>query len=175
MVDKEAKRVYSLYRLTYKPNMEARMLTLDELIEETGINRYTLAKYRDLGLIPKPEIIHQGNKKEGQPRGNQALYPDYTPWIIEEIKRLKARPYRYTLSHIREEIGDIEDITPKEQVSEPMKPDIMDTIVRINRLLDQETDDYERIRVEFDRDNEDGKLKVTRVFGRRKKKKGTNG
>lgn len=147
------------------------MLTLDELLRETGINRNTLAKYRDLGLIPKPEIVHQGNKKKGQPRGNQALYPDYTPWIIDEIKRLKARPYVYTLSQIRDAIGNIEDITPKHEISEPINLDTMDAIVRINPYLEKETAGYERIMVEYQRD-EDGKLKVERVFGRRKREEG---
>lgn len=148
------------------------MITLKELLRETGINRNTLAKYRDLGLIPKPEIVHQGNKKEGQPRGNQALYPDYTPWLIEEIRRLKGRPYEYTLSQIRDEIGNIEDITPKEEISEPINSDTMDAILRISPHLDQETASYERIMVEYQRD-EDGKLKVERVFGRRKRQEGT--
>lgn len=148
------------------------MITLKELLRETGINRNTLAKYRDLGLIPKPEIVHQGNKKEGQPRGNQALYPDYTPWLLEEIRRLKGRPYEYTLSQIRDEIGNIEDITPKEEISEPINSDTMDAILRISPHLDQETASYERIMVEYQRD-EDGKLKVERVFGRRKRQEGT--
>lgn len=148
------------------------MITLKELLRETGINRNTLAKYRDLGLIPKPEIVHQGNKKEGQPRGNQALYPDYTPWLIEEIRRLKGGPYEYTLSQIRDEIGNIEDITPKEEISEPINSDTMDAILRISPHLDQETASYERIMVEYQRD-EDGKLKVERVFGRRKRQEGT--
>ena len=147
------------------------MLTLDELLRETGINRNTLAKYRDLGLISRPEIIHQGNKKEGQPRGNQALYPDYTPWVIREIKRLKARPYEYTLSQIRDAIGNIEDITPKQEISETINSDTLDAIVRINPHLEKETAGYERIMVEYQRD-EDGKLKVERVFGRRKREEG---
>lgn len=150
------------------------MITLEELIRQTGINRNTLSKYRDLGLIPKPEIVHQGNRK-GQPRGNQALYPDYTPWIIREIKRLKARPYEYTLSQIREAIGNIEDITPKREISEPINPDTMDAIVRINPHLEKETTGYERIIVEYERDDENGKLKVAQVFGRRKKEEGTKG
>ena len=148
------------------------MLTLDELIQETCINRNTLAKYRDLGLIPRPEIVHQGNRKEGEPRGNQALYPDHTPWVIREIKKLKARPYEYTLSQIREAIGNIEDITPKKEISEPINPDTMDAIRRISPQLDEETAGYERIMVEYERD-EDEKLKVVRVFGRRKRKEGT--
>lgn len=149
------------------------MLTLDELIQETGINRNTLAKYRALGLIPKPEIVHQGNRKEGGPRGNQALYPDYTPWVIREIKRLKERPYEYSLSQIREAIGSIEDITPEKEISEPIGSEDMDAIIKISPQLDQETAGYERIMVEYERDDEDGKLKVARVFGRRKREEGT--
>ncbi len=147
------------------------MITLEELIRQTGINRYTLAKYRDLGLVSKPEIIHRGNRKKGQPRGNQALYPDYTPWVIEEIKRLKGRPHGYTLSQIRDEIGNIEDITPKQEISEPINADTMDAIVRINPHLEKETADYERIMVQYQRDK-DGTLKVARVFGRRKREEG---
>lgn len=151
------------------------MITFEELIRQTGINRNTLAKYRDLGLIPKPEIVHQGNKKGGQPRGNQALYPDYTPWVIEEIRRLKRRPYRYTLSQIREAIGDIEDITPKEEIAEPVNPDILKAIKRISPQLDRETAGYERITVGYERDHENGNLKVAWVFGRRKREEGTKG
>ncbi len=148
------------------------MLTLDELIQETGINRNTLAKYRDLGLVPKPEIVHRGNRKEGEPRGNQAMYPSYTPWIIREINRLKARPYEYTLSKIRDKIGNIEDITPKEEISEPINSDTVDAIKRINPHLEKETVGYERIVVEYERDD-DGKLKVVGVFGRRRREEGT--
>lgn len=149
------------------------MITLDALLRETGINRNTLTKYRGFGLIPKPKIVYQGNRKKGQPRGNQALYPDYTPWVIREIKRLKAKPYEYSLSQIREAIGNIEDITPKREISEPINTDIMDAIVSINPRLEKETANYERITVQYERDNEDGKLKVARVFGRRKRQKGS--
>lgn len=143
------------------------MLTLKELLKETGINQNTLAKYRGLGIIPSPKIIHQGNKKEGQLRGNQALYPDYTPWIIREISRLKARPYEYSLSRIRDEIGSIEDITPKQEILDATGADDMDAIIKINPQLDKETAGYERIMVEYQRD-EDGNLKVAQVFGRSK-------
>ncbi|MFC1938353.1 hypothetical protein ACFLWH_01690 [Chloroflexota bacterium] len=142
------------------------MITLDELLKETGINRNTLAKYRDLGLIPKPDIIHRGNNKQGLPRGNEALYPDYTPWLIEEITRLKSKPYRYSLSQIKEEIGQIVDITPDEDISEPLKSDddIADAVRNLGSRLNQLTPRYGELIVSYDRNEKDGTLKVASVW-----------
>ena len=147
------------------------MITLNELLSETGINRNTLAKYRDLGLIPKPEVVHRGYKKEGQPRGNDALYPDYTPWLIREIGRLKSEGY--TLSQIRDEIGQIQDITPEEELSEPLQSDsvrdIANTAIAMGRRLDRLTPGYRRVVVEYETSEKDGTLKVVAVWGIGKK------
>jgi hypothetical protein len=149
------------------------MVTLDELLNDTGINRNTLAKYRDLGLIPKPTIVHRGYKKEGQPRGNEALYPSYTPWLIKEIERLKASPYRYSLSQIRDEIGKIEDITPEGEISEPLEAadinGITKATVAIGARLEELTAGYKRVLVEYETDEKEGKLKVASVWGIQKK------
>ena len=153
------------------------MITLDQLLMDSGINRHTLAKYRGLGLIPEPQIIHWGNKKKGQPRGNEALYPEYTPWLIHEIRRLKEKPYRYTLGQIREAIGkiEIEDITPKEEISEPIEADYLNALIRTYPHLDQETAGYERIVIEYEIDEKNGKLRVAHVWGTRKGREGPKG
>lgn len=150
------------------------MITLNELLSETGINRNTLAKYRDLGLIPRPEIVHRGYKREGQPRGNEALYPDYTPWLIREIGRLKSEGY--TLSQIRDEIGQIHDITPGEEISEPLQSDsirdIGNAAIAIGGRLDGLTPGYRRVLVEYETSEKEGTLKVVAVWGIRKKLEG---
>ncbi|MFC1944715.1 hypothetical protein ACFLX5_04430, partial [Chloroflexota bacterium] len=124
-----------------------RMITLKQLIEETGINRNTLTKYRGLGLAPRPDVVHRGYKKAGEPRGNEALYPDYTPWIIREITRLKAKGYG--LTQIRDKIGEVKDITPQEDITEPIQSgdinNIAKAIINIGPLLDQGAAGYQRI------------------------------
>jgi hypothetical protein len=145
------------------------MITLNQLIKETGINRHTLAKYRDLGLIPKPQIVHRGYKKEGEARGNEALYPSYTPWLLEKIRNLKMKPYEYSISQIREEIGKVEEITPDEEISEPLQSngmhDIIEASLRISSRLDNKAPNYRRILVEYEADEKDGKLKVEAIWG----------
>lgn len=145
------------------------MITLDQLIKETGVNRYTLAKYRDLGLIPKPTIVHRGYKKEGQPRGNEALYPSYTPWLIREIGRLKREGF--TLRQIRDEIPQVENITPEEEVAEPLELGRLGEAARsIGHRLDQLARGYSRVLVEYETDEKDGKLRVEAVWGIEEKK-----
>lgn len=145
------------------------MITLEALLKETGINRNTLAKYRDLGLIPKPKIIHQGNGKEGQPRGNQALYPDYTPWLIQEITRLKSKPYYYGLSRIRDEIGEIEKIAPETDISESLKSydmkDIANATLRISSRLNELAPNYEQFIVAYKINEQDGTLNASSIWG----------
>ena len=145
------------------------MITLEVLLKETGINRNTLAKYRDLGLLPKPEIIHQGNGKEGQPRGNQALYPDYTPWLIQEITRLKSKPYYYGLSQIRDEIGKIEEIIPETAISEPLKSndmnDIADATRRVSSRLNSLSPNIERFIVSYNINEQDGTITAQSIWG----------
>ncbi|MFC1944699.1 hypothetical protein ACFLX5_04345 [Chloroflexota bacterium] len=143
------------------------MITLKQLIEEIGINRNTLTKYRDLGLVPRPDIVHRGYKKAGEVRGNEMLYPDYTPWIIREITRLKAKGYG--LTQIREDIGEVEDITPEEDISEPILADDMNNIAQViinmGPRLDRGAAGYRRIFVEYETDDENNKLKVNKVWG----------
>ena len=145
------------------------MITLEVLLKETGINRNTLAKYRDLGLLPKPEIIHQGKGKVGLPRGNQALYPDYTPWLIQEITRLKSKPYYYGLSQIRDEIEKIEEIVPETDISEPLKSydmkDIADATLRISSRLNELSPNCERFIVSYKTNEQDGTITASSIWG----------
>ena len=145
------------------------MITLEVLLKETGINRNTLAKYRDLGLLPKPEIIHQGNGKVGRPRGNQALYPDYTPWLIQEITRLKSKPYYYGLSQIRDKIEKIEKIVPETDISEPLKSydmkDIADATLRISSRLNELSPNCERFIVSYKTNAQDGTITASSIWG----------
>lgn len=169
--DKLDVKIYNVYILT----SAVIMLTLDELQNETGINRNTLTKYRDLGLIPKPTIIHRGYKKEG-PRGNGSLYPEYTPFLIREIQRLKGKPYQYSLSRIRDELDKykIEDITPKQEISEPVESDYGHAILKMGPRLDKHSSGYERIWAEYETGYDDGRLRLTKLWGRPKKDASTS-
>lgn len=70
------------------------MKTLADILKETGISYGTLIRYRDMGLVPKPEIIRHGRK------GTECLYPDDAIETIERIKTLKERGH--TVAQIRE-------------------------------------------------------------------------
>ena len=149
-----------------------KMITLDQLIQETGINRNTLAKYRALRLIPRPQIVHRGYRKEGEARGNQALYPSYTPSLIARIANLKTAGY--SLSQIQDKIGEIisqiEEITPEEEISEPLEPGRLgEAAISVGRRLDELAPRYRSVFVEYERDETDGKLKVEAVWGVQKK------
>lgn len=138
------------------------MLSLATVLEYGGTDYDTLVEWTKDGLLPEP-----------QRAGAELFYPAYTPWLIEEIRRLKARPYRYTLSQIREAIGEIEDITPKEEIWEPVESDDTDAIIRIHPRLNQATAGYKWVVVEYRRGEENGKLGVARVWGRREEQEGT--
>jgi hypothetical protein len=148
------------------------MITLVELIAETGINRNTLAKYRAVGLVPKPQIVHRGKGKENQPRGNEALYPNYTPWLVREITRLKSKPYNYSLSEIRDKIPRVEELTPKEEVAEPLQSSdgktVVEAIISMGGRLDKLTPGYKRVLVEYET-TDDGTLKVSSIWGVKEK------
>lgn len=72
------------------------MKTLAEILIETGLSYGTLVRYRDMGLIPKPERIWHGRK------GSESVYPDSVPDIIHEIQRLKEQGL--TLSQIKDRL-----------------------------------------------------------------------
>ena len=152
------------------------MLTLKQVIEETGISRPTLTKYRGLGLVPKPKIVYHGYKQ-----GKESLYPDDTTYRIGEVQRL--RDEGYSLSQIRDELsqmGHVEDITPTHEVSEPIESDDMLVITkaarRIAPRLDKLLPDHERVKTAYEFDEVSGKLRVTKVWGVKKadKHKTTN-
>jgi len=143
------------------------MITLKQLIEETGISRPTLAKYRDLGLIPKPQIVYRGYKKEGEQRGNEARYPSYTPWLINEISRLKEEGY--TLSQILAKLPKIKRLMPKEELSEELTEGRLgEAALKLGRRLDELQPGYTQILVEFETNKKKRKIRMREAWGIKK-------
>ena len=56
------------------------MITLQDVIKETGISYYTVVKYTGLGLLPKPQRVWRGRK------GSESQYPDEVVNTIRHIK-----------------------------------------------------------------------------------------
>jgi len=83
------------------------MKTWNEVLKETGINYSTLAKYRDMGLIPRPEITSRGRQ------GRQSLYPDEVIEAIRMIETLKERGHSLAqIREMREESGELVTTKP---------------------------------------------------------------
>lgn len=141
------------------------MLSLATVLEYGGTDYDTLVEWTKDGLLPKARRV-----------GSELFYPQVILWMIDEIKRLKGRAYGYTLPQIQDEIARIEEITPKQEISEPIQSDDLDTNLRIHARLDQEIPaGYEWLMVSYDRDEENGKLRVVQVWGRRKRHEKTKG
>jgi DNA-binding transcriptional MerR regulator len=74
------------------------MKTLTDVLLEGKIAYQTLVKYRDLGLLPRPQIVRRGRK------GTESLYPDDVITRIQHIEKLKEDGL--TLPEIAEIIRD---------------------------------------------------------------------
>jgi DNA-binding transcriptional MerR regulator len=74
------------------------MKTLTDVLLEGKIAYQTLIKYRDLGLLPRPQIVRRGRK------GTESLYPDDVITRIQHIEKLKEDGL--TLPEIAEIIRD---------------------------------------------------------------------
>lgn len=74
------------------------MKTLTDVLLEGKIAYQTLVKYRDLGLLPRPQIVRRGRK------GTESLYPDDVITRIHHIEKLKEDGL--TLAEIAEIIRD---------------------------------------------------------------------
>ena len=91
-------------------------ITLNEIIEETGIKRSTFQKYKTLGLLPRPTRIEM---LKGH--GSVAYYPENIIRLIRWIREWQAEGE--TLKQIQEKLSQMRDVTPKEEILIPVDSD----------------------------------------------------
>ena len=112
------------------------MKTLSDVLRETGISYRTLVKYRQMGLVPKPQIIRRGRM------GTESLYPDDVIPIIRRIETLKGM--NHTLAEIREmreEKGELVAAKPN--------PDYLTWAVKLGEEVERKYPGHTVARIEF--------------------------
>jgi DNA-binding transcriptional MerR regulator len=95
------------------------MLTLNEVIQKTGLKYRTVIKYRSLGILPKPYRVWRGRK------GSKSLYPDETVDIINRVKLMKKLGISLSkiADQIRRESDEQKIINPTEKLLIPFSTD----------------------------------------------------
>ena len=112
------------------------MKTLADILIETGIRYGTLIRYRDMGLVPRPEIIRHGRK------GTDSLYSNEVIPIIRRIETLKGM--NHTLAEIREmreEKGELVAAKPN--------PDYLTWAVKLGEEVERKYPGHTVARIEF--------------------------
>ena len=101
------------------------MKTLTDVLLEGKIAYQTLVKYRDLGLLPRPQIVRRGRK------GTESLYPDDVITRIHSIEKLKENGL--TLLEIAERIQDQRQVGFLESRALTLDSDALDSISELER------------------------------------------
>ena len=101
------------------------MKTLTDVLLEGKIAYQTLVKYRDLGLLPRPQIVRRGRK------GTESLYPDDVITRIHHIEKLKEDGL--TLAEIAEIIRDQRQVGVSESRAVTSDSNGLDSISELER------------------------------------------
>jgi len=101
------------------------MKTLSDVLLEGKIAYQTLVKYRDLGLLPRPQIVRRGRK------GTESLYPDDVITRIQHIEKLKEDGL--TLPEIAERIQDQTQVGFLESRATTSDSNALDSISELER------------------------------------------
>ncbi|MFC1951217.1 hypothetical protein ACFLXN_02270 [Chloroflexota bacterium] len=106
------------------------MITLNEVLEKTGLKYHTIVKYVNMGILPRAARVWRGRK------GSQSIFPDEVVDIINRVKLDKQRgiPLSQIASQIQQEREQIKIFSPKEENLIPVSVDAMKT------YLDQRKD-----------------------------------
>ena len=62
------------------------MIAVRDLVKQTNISMATLCKYRDMGMIPRPEVQYHN-------KGRETFYSEDTINILKFIKEKKEEGY----------------------------------------------------------------------------------
>lgn len=112
------------------------MKTLADILKATDISYGTLMRYRDMGFVPRPQIIRHGRK------GIESLYSDD---VIDTINRIEALKLKgHTLAQIKEQ----EEVTGELLTAKP-NPNYLSWGLRLAERLDGKYPGYTVANAEF--------------------------
>ena len=97
------------------------MITLNEVLEKTGLKYHTIVKYVNMGILPRAARVWRGRK------GSESLYPDEVVDIINRVKLEKKQgiPLAQIADQIQRERDELKIFNPTQEFFIPVSADAM--------------------------------------------------